>query len=93
MQAVVQNRGDGAIAQPNFEWRHGRLYIRVNSPNLELTWLTLSEAIKGISQFGWGVGWIATEFTVLDDVAGPVATGNVGLGFGGAVNGTVLSVE
>ncbi|KAL6716982.1 hypothetical protein ACLMJK_004896 [Lecanora helva] len=90
-QSSIRAHADATttVAQPNFEWRHGTTYIRLNIPNLELTWKQMSEAVHGIAQFGWHVGWLATEFVVLDKEKGIVAQGNVGTGYGGPINGTV----
>ena len=48
---------------------------------LELSWLTMAEALYGIVQFGYDYGYLGCQFTVLDDTAGPVATGSVGVGY------------
>ncbi|KAM0804552.1 hypothetical protein BDR22DRAFT_818180 [Usnea florida] len=80
VKSVVQARGDGPIAQPTFEWRHGRLYVRMEH-QLELSWLTMAEALYGIVQFGYDYGYLGCQFTVLDDTAGVVASGSVGMGY------------
>ena len=81
IQNLLIHRGDDRIAQPNFEWRRGRLYIRVNSSHLVLTWRMMSEAIYGIRQLGWDMGFWVADFTILDDDAGVVGSGNLGLGY------------
>lgn len=80
VKSVVQARGDGPVAQPTFEWRHGRLYVRMQH-QLELSWLTMADALYGIVQFGYDYGYLGCQFTVLDDTAGPVATGSIGTGY------------
>lgn len=81
MRAVVEARGDGPIAQPTFEWRHGRLYLRVEH-GLGLTWLMMADALHGVVEFGHSYGFVACQFTVLDDVVGVVGSGSVGVGYG-----------
>ena len=80
VKSVVQARGDGPIAQPTFEWRHGRTYVRMQH-ELVLSWLTMAEALYGIVQFGYDYGYLGCEFSVLDDTAGVVASGSVGIGY------------
>lgn len=80
MNAVVEARGDGPIAQPTFEWRHGRLYVRMEH-QLELTWLVMAQALHGILDFGDEYGFRGCVFTVLDDTKGVVGSGSVGLGY------------
>lgn len=82
MNAVVRARGDGPIAQPTFEWRHGRLYVRVEQQHrLELSWLVMAEALSGVLEFGYTFGFFGCEFTVLDDAVGVVGGGSVGVGY------------
>jgi len=91
VQGAIKARGDAPIAQPNFEWHLGRLHVRLNNPNLELTWMVMSEAIQGLRMWGWDVGFITTEFTILDDTVGPVGSGTIGMGYEGAVgNGSAV---
>ena len=90
-QAVIQHRGDGRIAQPNFEWGRGLLHVRANNPNLELTWRMLSEAIHGLRAWGWDVAWIAAEFTILDQKLGPVGSGSIETGYYAVANSTATA--
>lgn len=80
VSSVVRARGDGPIAQPTFEWRHGRVYVRVEH-GLELTWLVMAEALHGVVEFGYSYGFFGCVFTVLDDTAGVVGSGSVGVGY------------
>ncbi|KAF6236260.1 hypothetical protein HO173_005891 [Letharia columbiana] len=80
VQSVVKARGDAPIAQPTFEWRHGRLYVRVEH-ELALTWLVMAEALHGLRDFGDEYGFWGLSFTVLDDTAGIVGSGSVGVGY------------
>lgn len=53
--------------------------------------MVMSEAIQGLRMWGWDVGFITTEFTILDDTAGPVGSGIIGMGYEGAVgNGSAV---
>ena len=47
-----------------------------------MSWSMMSGAIYGLSQFWWRIeGALVTEFTILDDVAGIVGSGSVGMGY------------
>lgn len=53
--------------------------------------MVMSEAIQGLRMWGWDVGFITTEFTILDDTVGPVGSGTIGMGYEGAVgNGSAV---
>lgn len=82
---MVEARGDGPIAQPTFEWRHGRTCVRAEQHELGvggLSWLVLAEALHGVREFGETFGVFGCQFTVLDDTVGVVGSGSVGVGFG-----------
>ena len=82
VNAVVRARGDGPVEQPTFEWRHGRLYVRVEQQHrLELSWLVMAEALSGVLEFGYTFGFFGCEFTVLEDTVGVVGSGSVGVGY------------
>ncbi len=81
---MVEARGDGPIAQPTFEWRHGRTYVRVEQRDLAgggLSWVVLAEALHGVREFGETFGVFGVRFTVLDDTVGVVGSGSVGVGW------------
>ena len=80
VKSVVAARGDGPIPQPNLKWNFARLYVSVNQ-QLEMTWLMLADTLTGIEDFMQDYGYVTVQFTVLDDTAGPVGSGNVGLGY------------
>ena len=86
VQGVVKDHGDRRISQPNFDWHLGRLYVRTNSPQLQLTWSMLSQALQGILDF-WPV---ITEFQIIHDTQGFVATGSVGYGYNAIGNITAV---
>lgn len=80
IQEVVTAHGDGPVSQPNFEWSQGKLYIRISRPlaRQDLTWLMLGDTLEGMREFFDGLrGWFETSITVLDDLAGPVASGSL----------------
>ena len=91
VQAVIQNKGDGKIPQPNFIWRQGRTYVTLNNDNLDLTWGIMSEVLQGIRSWGWNIAWIAADFTILHQTEGILGSGTIGIGFGTAANGTATS--
>lgn len=94
VQNVVRNRGDGPIAQPNFQWHRYKTALTFNHKlDDELTWLMLSQAIQGVVDFGWDVGCLTIgEIVILDDTLGIVGTGELTYGrVGATANGTLTS--
>lgn len=91
---VIRNRGDGPIAQPNLRWDRYKTALTINHKlDNELTWSTLSQAVEGVINFGWDVGFLTVkQITILDDVLGIVGTGGLTYGQDGAMaNGTLTS--
>ncbi len=82
VKSVIAAKGDAEIAQPTFEWRHGRLYVRMEQERLEMRWETMAEALHGLMEFGWMFAFVECEVTVLDDGQGVVGRGSVGTGYG-----------
>ena len=80
VKSIVEAGGDAPIAQPTFEWRHGRLYLRVEHM-LELRWKTMAEVVHGVVEFGYAYGTFELEFQVLDQKEGVVGSGSVGMGY------------
>ena len=80
VQAVAAARGDGPIQLPSLFFSEKSLHLKIGrTPNdYSLTWLMLANTLEGVRLFFHRLqGWFETEFTILDDTAGPVAQGSL----------------
>ena len=78
VETLAAARGDGPAPQQMFEWSDQGLLIRIGRPRaqLDLTWLMLADMLEGLRVFFAKMkGWFETSITIIDDTAGPVASG------------------
>lgn len=78
VETIAAARGDGPAPQQMFEWLDERLLIRIGRPRAQsdLTWLMLADMLEGLRLFFAEMkGWFETSITIIDDTAGPVASG------------------
>ena len=58
------------------------MYVRVEQYRLgALRWVVMAEAVHGVVEFGETFGFFGSEFTVVEDEAGVVGMGSVGVGY------------
>lgn len=81
VEAVIANNGDGPVTMLQLQYWSGDLYmkIRPRGSQTRMTWLMLSQTLKGVIQFMETYSWVAAKFTVLDDALGIVGMGMIGV--------------
>ena len=76
IDGLVASKGNAPIQRLAFIFWSGYLYTKIQPiMGRQMTWLMLAQASKGILQFMGEFEYMTLDILVLDDEAGPVATG------------------